>query len=555
MKKFILTLGLFSLALIGSSQVVLNEIWYNPGTGDKEYIELYNPGANESLNCYSLLSYYNTGTTSGFIVINFPNNISLDPGEYSVLSSAMPFTYQGTSSHTQYAGTANDFAWTPAYLSANGGYIKNLQLSSGVYVETTIADYNNILRDLGNNAQPANFITLLYKNGILVNGLAVGVGNKTAVPAALKAMPNITIPGDGAGCESFPIIFSNMTDNQLEYMGTGIGANNGVHRTSDGRCGTWIKSASGSDDTPGLTNGPSIPVAGVITVGGQIHSELNVDASRTADYFIVNASTSTTAYPLILLLYSDNGSIPGQFDSEDEFLEQTDYPVQTATQQTNSFDLTGNLRNEGIVIVARSTAGCFETIMVIGNSNAPLPVKLKSFTAQRNHSEVELKWTTATEQNNRGFELQKLVCAGGWEKVAFVASKADDGNSTFDISYSYNDRNTTRGVTQYRLLQTDLDGQFKYSDVRSVRGESQAARMLVFPNPTNNGNVQVVFDEASGSRDVSLMDINGRTVKQWKNVTNNTLQIENLVSGMYNLRVINRQTGEQTIEKIIVSKK
>ena len=211
--------------------------------------------------------------------------------------------------------------------------------------------------------------------------------------------------------------------------------------------------------------------------------------------------------------------------------------------------------NFSIWVVASAVGITNSNNILIDNSCAALPVKLKSFTANRNHSDVEVKWTTATEQNNSGFELQKLVGAGGWQKVAFIASKADGGNSSYDLSYSYNDLNTTNGVTQYRLLQTDFDGQLKYSEIRSVRGEGQATRLLVFPNPTSNGNVKVVFEDASGSRDVSLMDINGRTVKQWKNVTNNTLQIENLVSGMYNLRVINRQTGEQTIEKIIVSKK
>lgn len=194
-------------------------------------------------------------------------------------------------------------------------------------------------------------------------------------------------------------------------------------------------------------------------------------------------------------------------------------------------------------------------LTLFSNSCSPLPVKLKSFTANRSNSNVELKWTTSTEQNNRGFELQRLDGAGGWNKVIFVSSKADGGNSNSDLTYTYNDINTTKGVSQYRLMQVDFDAQVKYSDIRSVRGEGQAAKTLVFPNPSSNGNVKVVFEDVSGSRDASLMDINGRTIQQWKNINGNTLMIENLVVGMYNLRIINRETGEQTIEKIIVSKK
>jgi hypothetical protein len=65
--------------------------------------------------------------------------------------------------------------------------------------------------------------------------------------------------------------------------------------------------------------------------------------------------------------------------------------------------------------------------------------------------------------------------------------------------------------------------------------------------------VNVVFDDAEGTRDVSLMDITGRMIKQWKAVSGNTLQIENLGQGMYSLRVVVRESGQQTVEKIVVN--
>jgi hypothetical protein len=48
------------------------------------------------------------------------------------------------------------------------------------------------------------------------------------------------------------------------------------------------------------------------------------------------------------------------------------------------------------------------------------------------------------------------------------------------------------------------------------------------------------------------MDMNGRVIKQWKKVIGNTIQIENLVTGFYTLRIINTETGEQSVEKIVV---
>jgi hypothetical protein len=49
------------------------------------------------------------------------------------------------------------------------------------------------------------------------------------------------------------------------------------------------------------------------------------------------------------------------------------------------------------------------------------------------------------------------------------------------------------------------------------------------------------------------MDISGRMIKQWKAVTGNTLEIENLGQGIYSLRVIVRESGQQTVEKIVVN--
>lgn len=86
---------------------------------------------------------------------------------------------------------------------------------------------------------------------------------------------------------------------------------------------------------------------------------------------------------------------------------------------------------------------------------------------------MELKWITATEQDNRAFELQRLVDTDEWKTIAFIFSQADEGNSDVDLSYKYRDTNATKGISHYRLLQIDLNEKIKFSDVCSVRGEGQ----------------------------------------------------------------------------------
>jgi len=128
-----------------------------------------------------------------------------------------------------------------------------------------------------------------------------------------------------------------------------------------------------------------------------------------------------------------------------------------------------------------------------------------------------------------------------------------NGNSSSLLSYEFTDiNNNAKGITQYRLRQLDKDGKQAYSQIRAVRGEGQKGKTIVYPNPSSDGKVNVVFENKEASRDVSLMDMNGRIIKQWKNVMNNTLQIENLVTGFYTLRIINTETGEQVVEKIVV---
>jgi hypothetical protein len=100
-----------------------------------------------------------------------------------------------------------------------------------------------------------------------------------------------------------------------------------------------------------------------------------------------------------------------------------------------------------------------------------------------------------------------------------------------------------------------MDGNAKYSEIRSVRGEDAISKTVIYPNPSADGKVTVVFDDAAITRDVILIDMNGRTIKQWNAVSNNNIQIENLVPGFYSLRIFVRENGTQTVEKFVVNKR
>jgi hypothetical protein len=196
--------------------------------------------------------------------------------------------------------------------------------------------------------------------------------------------------------------------------------------------------------------------------------------------------------------------------------------------------------------------GIQRTCFLDGTENIPLPVHFKSFNANRTtSSNVSISWTTASEQNNKGFNVQKNV-GGEWKTIAFVFSQTEDGNSTSDLTYSFKDANQEKGITQYRIQQVDLDGNAKYSDIRAIRSEGTAAKIVVYPNPSADGKLNIVFEGNNELRDVQVNDMQGRLVKSYRAITNNILVIERLTSGFYTIKITNRSTAASSVEKVVV---
>ena len=114
-----------------------------------------------------------------------------------------------------------------------------------------------------------------------------------------------------------------------------------------------------------------------------------------------------------------------------------------------------------------------------------VPVELTSFTGAVVGNDVQLKWATATELNNRGFEIQRSISGSAFATIAFVEGY---GTTTQQKQYTFTDRNVTAGVEHsYRLKQIDFDGTFDYSDVVNVGSTIPVEFALEqnYPNPFN----------------------------------------------------------------------
>ena len=126
-------------------------------------------------------------------------------------------------------------------------------------------------------------------------------------------------------------------------------------------------------------------------------------------------------------------------------------------------------------------AGNSGTILKL--SGFPVPVELTSFTSSIIDKNVQLNWSTATEINNRGFEVQRKSSTGDFVPVAFIEGH---GTTQQPQSYSYTDK-VEAGKYSYRLKQVDFNGVFSYTDPIEVDARIPAKFGLSqnYPNPFN----------------------------------------------------------------------
>jgi hypothetical protein len=114
-----------------------------------------------------------------------------------------------------------------------------------------------------------------------------------------------------------------------------------------------------------------------------------------------------------------------------------------------------------------------------------VPVELTSFTGAVVGNDIQLKWSTATELNNRGFEVQRSINGSDFATIAFVEGF---GTTTEQKQYTFTDRNVTARVNHaYRLKQIDFDGTFDYSQVVNL-GYTLPVEFALeqnYPNPFN----------------------------------------------------------------------
>jgi PKD repeat protein len=231
----------------------------------------------------------------------------------------------------------------------------------------------------------------------------------------------------------------------------------------------------------------------------------------------------------------------------------------TSTPLYTQIDATGNvgpsLMTGNFVTPVTGSENCQIEITFNGNSynndniywddmclGYVVPVELTAFAAKKVNDGVELNWMTATETNNQGFDIERMIEGGQFEKIGYVAGF---GTTTEPKVYSFTDSKVSDGKYTYRLKQLDYDGTFRYSNEVSAEVTLPLEYSLEqnYPNPFNPGTIIKYSIPDDGFVKLSVYNMLGEEVANLVNTQQKAGRYEinfnasNLASGVYVYRL------------------
>jgi len=264
--------------------------------------------------------------------------------------------------------------------------------------------------------------------------------------------------------------------------------------------------------------------------------------SLTFDSNIVGTKVQVRSGSLLIAANSyPFGSTPNSFGTAITFTTPYAYSGGDLLVELRHSGFTGTTRTNDAILTSTSgyatnfsacwngsytgTAGLQGNFCVIQLNDDITPVELSSFVASTINNNVTLNWTTETEINNAGFDIERKALAPSsqtdWAKIGNVQGY---GNSNRPINYSYSDNGLRTGKYSYRLKQTDYNGSYEYFTLAAeiqigIPNESRLAQNYPNPfNPVTKIDYEIPFDSKVN---LIVYDMLGREVA---NLVNNNLQ-------------------------------
>lgn len=502
-----------------NSQVVLNELYTDPGAGNHEFFELYNtnPASTPlSVNNLTLVTFFDISGQKGFYVMDLPN-MTIAPRGYFVGSASLPFNYQG-----QTNSTASDFNWNSASFVANNGFIKkwvqgttNLFDGNVSYDEAILpANFNDFFfRRTGSGA---SYSVFLYNNGQLINTFIGGTGGSATVLTVIVNMPPLYIDMTAASTD-FTIAFTGYGTLPVESTTQEAGSDNGYIREMDGACATWNKSSAGTQHTPKVTNGILTGTTGSVSVSAAIARGTAATGS-TVNYNIVGAPSAY--FPIEMQVYTDLGSSYGKLDATDTYIESnTETIISQGPFYTNFFPHLAD-----ILIAVKTSAGCLDKILFIPNALV-LSVKLVSFEGTRDKNDIRLTWKAEANETADRFEVEKSSNGTDFTSAGIVFATEKTGSEI----YTYNTSAPAAGKIIYRLKIFNKSGKVDYSNILGFQNKEDMMKPLTIINNPVGDRLTLSYQTAgSQALEIKITDMSGRLVQQQKTNSGKGINLINL---------------------------
>lgn len=163
----------------------------------------------------------------------------------------------------------------------------------------------------------------------------------------------------------------------------------------------------------------------------------------------------------------------------------------------------------GAILIGGNAGACVNQVAVEAACGL-LPVELIDFKAVIHQHDIQLVWSTASEEDNLGYSLQRSADGHGWSEIGFVQGK---GSTIQQSEYSWMDKNPISGVNYYRLKQTDTDGKYEFSPIVVADMRTTGTQFDIFPNPSIDGAISLrATTSTEGWALLEIMDSNGKKV-------------------------------------------
>ena len=574
MKKVLILIAFFVFLInYSNGQIRLNEISPASNSSNKQFIEFFAPVGTIS-NFKVLVWYSNSATDWGFYVLSLTGSIPTTATKYFVIG------YDNTTA-TKWTNTSS------VYKVKFDGTSQNIVATN----KDATHELNNILKsDNRVFLVKGNEIVDVFASGYSSTSTAqLDINTWSAFTPSEPALNGLSVifsgvlltsfntPGQAAGNgSSFSYFYANGCNSSTfpwEKEDITRGALNARQNNT-----TSLEPASNTfywDDNY-YTYGLATRIGGMstLTTTGQIPENslafdyVNGTGTPTKFYFKY-AMTNTN-----LQDFSINGNPPSlniYFDSSSNgkpnlALEPTIDGAVTYSQTFSSttaevnfvitsemFYMDGSVRKLRPFFILFQK-GCYSSVFRFQSAQIfNLPVTLKYFATKSIANRNEINWITSSEQNNKGFEVQRSMGnTNDFKTIGFVGTRAKDGNSQTEINYSFEDTDVKPGQTHfYRLNQIDFDGKSAFSPVKSIKPGSIESNLNVYPNPSQ-GSFTVNTGSTSGKLNIFVMDNTGRVVNQYMNVSTTNTKISNLKKGFYTLKIVNTESGEQSAQRVVV---